>query len=91
VLTKGAGDRGVTMTGGYLGSLDYVPPEQLRGQPFGAAGDVYAFTCCLYEALTGEVPFRHDTEAALLYAHVNEEPAAAERTAAGAAAGARRG
>jgi serine/threonine-protein kinase len=73
-LTKGAGDRGLTLTGLYLGSLDYVAPEQVRGEPFGAAGDVYAFACVLYEALTGEVPFPHETEAALLYAHVNAPP-----------------
>jgi serine/threonine-protein kinase len=73
-LTKGAGDRGLTLTGAYLGSLDYVPPEQIRGEPFGAAGDLYAFAACAYEALVGEVPFRHETEAALLYAHVNEPP-----------------
>jgi Protein kinase domain len=73
-LTKGAGDRGLTLTGLYLGSLDYVAPEQIRGEPFGAAGDVYAFGCVLYEALTGEVPFPHETEAALLYAHVNAPP-----------------
>jgi hypothetical protein len=73
-LTKGAGDRGLTLTGLYLGSLDYVAPEQVRGEPFGTAGDVYAFACVLYEALTGEVPFPHETEAALLYAHVNAPP-----------------
>jgi hypothetical protein len=73
-LTKGAGDRGLTLTGLYLGSLDYVAPEQIRGEPFGAAGDIYAFACVLYEALTGDVPFPHETEAALLYAHVNAPP-----------------
>jgi hypothetical protein len=70
-LTKGAGDRGLTLSGSYLGSLDYVAPEQVRGEPFGVAGDVYAFACVLYEALTGEVPFPQQTEAALLFAHVN--------------------
>jgi protein kinase-like protein len=73
-LTKGAGDRGLTLTGLYLGSLDYVAPEQVRGESFGASGDVYAFACVLYEVLTGEVPFPHETEAALLYAHVNAPP-----------------
>lgn len=73
-LTKGAGDRGVTLTGHYVGSLDYTPPEQVRGEPFGAAGDLYAFAAVLYEALTGEPPFPLDNEAALLYAHVSEPP-----------------
>jgi predicted Ser/Thr protein kinase len=73
-LTKGAGDRGTTLTGQYLGSLDYTPPEQIRGEPVGPAGDLYALTAVLYEALTGEVPFPHENEAALLYAHVAETP-----------------
>jgi serine/threonine-protein kinase len=73
-LTKGAGDRGTTLTGQYLGSLDYTPPEQIRGEPVGPAGDLYALAAVLYEALTGEVPFPHENEAALLYAHVAEAP-----------------
>jgi hypothetical protein len=73
-LTKGSGDRGVTMTGRFLGSLDYTAPELARGEPFGPPGDVYAFAAVLVEALTGEVPFPYDTEAAILYAHVSEAP-----------------
>jgi hypothetical protein len=57
-----------------MGSLDYTAPEQIRGEPFGASGDLYAFAAVLYEALTGEVPFPYDTEAAILYAHVSEPP-----------------
>jgi predicted Ser/Thr protein kinase len=73
-LTKGAGERGVTLTGQYMGSLDYTAPEQIRGEPFGASGDLYAFAAVLYEALTGEVPFPYDTEAAILYAHLSGQP-----------------
>jgi serine/threonine-protein kinase len=73
-LTKGAGDRGVTLTGQYMGSLDYAAPEVVRGEPWGPQADVYAFAAVLCEALTAEPPFPHETEAALLYAHVNEPP-----------------
>jgi predicted Ser/Thr protein kinase len=73
-LTKGAGERGVTLTGQYMGSLDYTAPEQIRGEGFGASGDLYAFAAVLYEVLTGEVPFPYDTEAAILYAHISEQP-----------------
>jgi serine/threonine-protein kinase len=73
-LVKGAGDRSMTLTGRYVGSLDYTPPEVVRGEPVGAPADLYAFAAVLVEALTGEVAFPHDTEAALLYAHVSEEP-----------------
>jgi predicted Ser/Thr protein kinase len=73
-LTKGAGERGLTATGSYTGSLDYAAPEQIRGETFGPPADVYAFAAVLYEALTGRVVFPHDTEAALLYAHLSEAP-----------------
>jgi Protein kinase domain len=73
-LTKGAGDRGATLTGQYMGSLDYTAPEQIRGEGFGASGDLYAFAAVVYEVLTGEVPFPYDTEAAILYAHIAEQP-----------------
>src|SRR5207237_10445183 len=38
-LTKGAGERGVTLSGQYMGSLDYTAPEQIRCEPFGTPGD----------------------------------------------------
>jgi hypothetical protein len=73
-LTKGARDRAVTGTGQYLGSLDYVSPEQIKGGPLSARSDLYAFAAVLYECFAGEVPFPHDTEAAVLYAHLSESP-----------------
>ena len=73
-LTKSSGSRGITRTGAYLGSLDYVSPEQVRGDEVTSATDRYAFAAVLYEALAGEVPFPRETEAALLYAHVSEPP-----------------
>jgi serine/threonine protein kinase len=73
-LTKGKGDRSVTATGAYTGSLDYAAPEQIRGETYGPAADLYAFAAVLCVALTGEVVFPHDTEAAVLFAHVTEDP-----------------
>ncbi len=72
-LIKEAGDPGVTQTGEYVGTLDYVSPEQIRGEPMTSASDLYAFAAVLYQSLSGEVPFPRDTEAALLYAHLSEE------------------
>jgi hypothetical protein len=68
-LIKRPGE-GTTGTGGHLGSLDYVPPEQIRGEPLSPASDVYALTAVLYESLVGAVPFPRDAEAAVLYAHL---------------------
>jgi serine/threonine protein kinase len=73
-LTKSSGSRGVTRTGAYLGSLDYVSPEQVRGDAVTSASDRYALAAVLYECLAHELPFPRETEAALLYAHVSEPP-----------------
>jgi serine/threonine protein kinase len=73
-LTKSSGSRGITRTGAYLGSLDCVSPEQVRGDSVTSASDRYALAAVLYECLVGELPFPRDTEAALLYAHVSEPP-----------------
>jgi hypothetical protein len=62
----------LTQSGTYVGSLDYAAPEQVRGEPFTPAADVYGFAAVLYESLVGEVPFPRETEAALLYAHISE-------------------
>src|SRR4029079_11435898 len=43
---------GVTATGAFVGTLDYVAPEQIRGERVDARGDVYALGCALYERVT---------------------------------------
>jgi hypothetical protein len=74
-LTKRATSlSGLTATGQFLGTLDYAAPEQLRGEPIDARSDIYSLGCVLYECLTGEVPFKRDHEAALVYAHLKESP-----------------
>jgi Protein kinase domain len=73
-LIKAVGGGGPTRTGQYLGTLDYVSPEQIRGEPLTPASDIYALAAVLYECLTGEVPFWRDTEAAMLYAHLSDPP-----------------
>ncbi|MFC7984212.1 protein kinase [Streptomyces sp. NPDC057336] len=66
----------LTRTGSYVGSLDYIAPEQLRGQGVAGTADVYALACVLYECLTGTVPFPADDPAAKLAAQLNDPPAA---------------
>jgi serine/threonine-protein kinase len=48
---------GETRSGHWVGTLDYVAPEQIRGERVDARADVYALGCVLYEALTGVVPY----------------------------------
>ncbi|HEV7187231.1 MAG TPA: Hsp70 family protein [Blastococcus sp.] len=65
---------GLTGTGHFLGTVDYVAPEQIQGKPVGPGTDIYALGCVLYECLTGQLPFRRDDDAALLWAHLVEIP-----------------
>lgn len=65
---------GLTQTGRFVGTLDYVAPEQISGGQVDARADVYALGCLLYKLLTGEVPFPREAEAARLYAHLHDPP-----------------
>jgi protein kinase-like protein len=71
-----ATESGLTQTGRFVGTLDYVAPEQISGGAVDARADVYALGCLLFKLLTGEVPYPRDTEAARLYAHLNDPPPA---------------
>jgi YVTN family beta-propeller protein len=73
-LTKRIGARGLTGSGQVLGTIDYVAPEQVEGGQIDGRADQYALGCVLFECLTGEVPFRRDSELAVLWAHVHEPP-----------------
>ncbi|HEU0316826.1 MAG TPA: protein kinase, partial [Solirubrobacteraceae bacterium] len=74
-LTKRTADiGGVTMTGSYVGTLDYIAPEQVNGDPVDGRGDVYALGCVLYELLTGAVPFPRSQEVAKMFAHLSAPP-----------------
>jgi serine/threonine protein kinase len=66
-----------------LGTVDYVAPEQIRGQRAGPASDVYALGCLLFHALSGHVPFRLETTEAKLWAHMSEEPPSVSHAAPG--------
>src|SRR3954469_9715690 len=74
-LTKHAGSAsGLTKTGLFVGTLDYIAPEQLQGGEVDARVDVYALGCVLHQALTGKVPYPRDTEPAKIWAHMQEPP-----------------
>ena len=65
---------GLTATGQLVGTVDYVPPEQVKGETVDGRADVYSLACVLYECLAGSPPFERENEVATLWAHVQEEP-----------------
>jgi len=65
---------GLTSTGQFLGTLDYVAPEQIEGRPVDGRTDLYALGCAAFELLTGAPPFRREEGMAVMYAQVSEAP-----------------
>jgi len=79
-LSKQAAAVGMTRTGHFVGTPDFVAPEQIRGEGLDARADVYALGCLLYHALTGAAPFPRDSELGKMYAHLSDPPPAAAAT-----------
>jgi len=59
---------------GFVGTIDYVPPEQIEGGTIDGRADVYSLGCVLYECLAGARPFARDSELSVVFAHLNEPP-----------------
>src|SRR6266496_1648158 len=64
----------ITQTAAVVGTAQYLSPEQAQGIEADPRSDVYALGCCLYEMLTGRVPFTGPTPVAIAYQHVQEVP-----------------
>jgi serine/threonine protein kinase len=60
----------ITLTGQFLGTLDYMAPEQIEGHHVDGRADLYALACTAFEMLTGEPPFRRDQGVAVLWAQL---------------------
>jgi serine/threonine-protein kinase len=63
---------GLTATGTFLGTPDYAPPEQIRGEPVDGRGDQYSLACMAFALLTGNLPFHRQETMATLFAHLND-------------------
>jgi serine/threonine-protein kinase len=64
----------LTRPGQALGSMDYMSPEQIRGEEVTAQSDVYALGCVMIECLMGQPPFADRQGMRILWAHLQEEP-----------------
>ena len=75
-IARSGGDRSLTTTGTTLGSLNYMPPEQVKGEPVDARSDIYSLGVSLYEMVTGMLPFEANSNYSLMAAHVEQIPKA---------------
>ena len=73
-LSRRTASQASTGGGSVVGTLDYVSPEQIRGERVDARADVYALGGVLFTALTGQVPFPRESDEARLWAHLQAEP-----------------
>jgi serine/threonine-protein kinase len=64
----------LTRPGQVLGTLDYLAPELIRGEPASPMSDLYALGCVLYECLAGAPPFAGRGVLRIGMAHLEEEP-----------------
>jgi serine/threonine-protein kinase len=73
-LAKDSQASNLTRPGQALGSLDYMAPEQIRGEDVSPATDIYALGCLVIECLTGTPPFGGRPSMRVLFAHLQEPP-----------------
>ncbi len=64
----------LTEPGQAVGSLDYIAPEQIRGEEVAPPGDVYSLGCVMFECLSGRPPFADRKGMQILWAHLQDEP-----------------
>jgi len=69
---------GLTRTGQFVGTVDYVAPEQITGEPVDGRTDVYSLGCVLFECLSGHVPFPGESGVATIYSHLHDTPPSLE-------------
>ena len=61
----------LTLTGQFMGTLDYMAPEQIEGKPTDGRADLYALACTAFEMLAGQPPFQRDAGLAVMWAQVS--------------------
>ena len=74
-LAKDSQGSVLTLPGQALGSMDYMAPEQIRGEAVTAETDLYSLGCVVFECLHGLPPFADRQGMRVLWAHLQDEPA----------------
>jgi tRNA A-37 threonylcarbamoyl transferase component Bud32 len=69
----------LTGTGQFLGTIDYMAPEQVEGRATDGRTDLYALACAAFEMLTGKLPFLRDQDLAVMWAQVSAPPPSARQ------------
>ena len=80
-LTKHRGTQ-TAMTGGFLGTLAYIAPEQIEGRDVDGRADEYSLACMAFECLTGAPPFSRPNDVAVINAHLHDRPPSAHAVVA---------
>ena len=69
-IAKVEGGKSLTASGALVGTVFYMSPEQVRGEPVDARSDLYSFGIILFELLTGRVPFKEESDFSIMIHHV---------------------
>jgi serine/threonine protein kinase len=73
-IARSGNDLGLTVTGTTVGSLAYMSPEQVKCEPIDARSDLYSVGVSLYEMVTGQRPFKGDSNFSIMQAQLQQTP-----------------
>lgn len=73
-IAQAVSKKTITFGGNILGSVQYISPEQAKGEPVSRRTDIYSLGCVLYEMLTGRVPFDAESPITVALKHIHDEP-----------------